>query len=180
MTDDDCDGLIDCLDPDCARTPPCIRRDPSRIRFNEQPVGLDLFTSHGKVNVQQAVDVATQEVGWVLSNSRGVIYRGSLQPGDLTSNVNSRVLRFRDRAARLGQGQHDGIYKAEITVGYHGTISYHVKAYANLSAATDPEMALHFYLGNGPQGQAWGTSGKWRRTSRGWVAGRAELLGFIE
>jgi hypothetical protein len=180
LTDDDCDGLIDCVDPDCAGTPPCIRRDPSRIRFNVRPVRLDLFTSHGKVGVQQSVEVATQEIGWVLSNSRGLIYRGRLQPGDLASKVNSKVLRFKDPAARLGQGQHDGIYKAKVTVGHRGTIAYHVKAYANLSAATDAEMALHFYIGHGLQGQAWGTSGKWRRTSRGWVAGRAELLGFLE
>jgi len=178
LTDDNCNGLIDCLDPACASTRPCIRRDPSRIIFKARPIGLDLFTSHGKVNLAQSVDVANQEVGFVLSNPRGVIYRGRLQPGDLWSHVNTRLLRFRDNAARLGQGQHDGIYRAKIQVGYRGTISYHVKAYADLSGATDANMAIHFYIGTGPQAHAWGTSGEWRRTSRGWVAGRAQLLGF--
>jgi hypothetical protein len=40
-------------------------------------------------------------------------------------------------------------------------------------------MALYFIIGTGPRAQAWGTSGKWKGTSRGWVAGRAQLLGFI-
>jgi hypothetical protein len=142
------------------------------------PAGLDLFTSHGKVNAD-GVTVTGKSISWELKNARGVIYQGTLQPGDLTSNVNSRLLRYKDKGARLGQGLHDGIYTAKIQIGARGTISYHVKAYSDLSAADDPEMALFFIIGTGPDRKAWGTSGKWKRTSRGWVAGRAQLLGFI-
>jgi hypothetical protein len=143
-----------------------------------RPIGLDQFTSHGKVNAPQSVDVANQEVGFVLSNRGGVIYRGVLLPGDLSSRSNTMYFRYKDPAARLGHGQRDGIYSAKIQVGFRGTISYHVKSYANLSAATDADMSIHFYIGTGSQLHAWGTSGTWRRTSHGWVAGRAQLLAF--
>jgi hypothetical protein len=142
-----------------------------------RPVGLDLLSSHGKVNAD-GVSVDGKAISWKLTNARGVIYQGTLQASDFTSGANTRILRYKDIGARLGQGAHNGIYKAKIQVGARGTISYHVKAYADLSAATDPDMALHFIVGSGASAQAWGTSGKWKQTRNGWVAGRAQLLAF--
>jgi len=79
--DDDCDTLVDCVDEeDClASQPPCkIRRDPASIRFGAGGPGLDLFQSHGRVILPEPIDIASQEVGWFLSNRHGYIYRGAL------------------------------------------------------------------------------------------------------
>ena len=171
MTDDDCDGKIDCMDPDCANLPPCIHRDPSSIRFGQPGAGLDLFSSHGKIKLRESVDVNSQEIGWELSNAQGVIYRASLRPGDLTPSVNPMLFSFQDPGARVGQGAHGGLYTVLLIASPRGNVAYKVRAYGDLSAATLPDMALHFYIGE----QAFGVGGAWRRTSRGWIAPRAPL-----
>src|SRR5206468_2141960 len=84
MIDNDCDGLIDCLDPDC---PPCpvIHHEPSLIRFDRHTSGslslstqdgrLDQFASHGRVVLGAPTDTLHARVGWLLTNANGVIYR---------------------------------------------------------------------------------------------------------
>jgi hypothetical protein len=164
--DDDCDGLIDCKDysstcVDAGR--PCIKNDPSSIRFGPPGLGLDQFRSHGRVTPALPVDPLSEEVGWFLTNEDGFVYRGALIAGDLKGG---RSFTFRDRGARSGAGKRFGIYKAKIIVGSRGTVYYKVMAYGDLSKATDAHMAVHFYIGD----QAWGFDTYWNRTASGWIA----------
>jgi hypothetical protein len=163
-SDDDCDQLIDCDDPECAAVRPCksIGRDPSVIRFG-RPGKPDLFKSHGNVVPTASFDIASQEVAWVLSNSHGIIYGGSLIPGDLILK-GPHAYYFTDLGALKGTGKRFGIFKAK--VWGTGSVYYKIKAYGDLSSATEPQMPLQFYIGD----QTFIVDTTWRKTSHGWVA----------
>lgn len=198
MIDNDCDELIDCIDPDCSPTRcaggtengepcstdgdimactdgggvcqcPAIRKDPTMIRFGRFG-RLDEFKSHGRLIVPSGLDIVGSEVGWLLSNDRGRIYGVVLPPGSFASNLNGTSFRYRDgKAKTLG-----GIRKARIRVSNQGrTYSYWVEAYGDMSAATDPNMAIQVYLGT-PMTTAI-HSEAWVRTGYGWKA-----TGFVE
>jgi hypothetical protein len=168
--DDDCDGLVDCDDTvDCPPPCPPIAKDPSTIKFGPPGAGLDIFKSHGRVEPGTSVDVRSNFVGFVVSNQHGIVYRGVLQAGDWTSNATSTVFKYVDKEARLGRGKRDGISKAKIRITRGGTsYGYKVQAYGDLSAATDPNMTIQFYLGNPTR--TYSHSEPWKRTAKGWKA----------
>lgn len=172
MLDDDCDGLIDCDDTaDCPPPCPSIKKDPSTIKFGPPGAGLDAFKSHGRVEPTESVDVTANVVGWVVSNARGAVYRGVLQPSDWTVNTRGTVFRYVDKEARLGagRGKRDGIAKAKLRITRGGTsYGYKVLAYGDLSAATDPDMTIQFYLGN--PSKTYSHSEPWKHTKAGWKA----------
>jgi hypothetical protein len=171
MLDDDCDLLIDCLDPDCVGAPratPCprIRKDPTMILFGP-PGGRDLFRSNGKLDTP-AVDFTQLQVGWLLTNGRGAIYRAKLEAGDLVPLPNGKVFRFVDPDARYGAGKRGGIAVAKIKPLKDGSgYSYNVRAYGDLSAATDAAMAVQVYVGNQ---RPFMMSDIWTQMPRGWRA----------
>jgi hypothetical protein len=170
--DDDCDTLVDCVDEeDCApEQEPCrILRDPSLIRFNTNAPGRDLFTSRGRVLLREPVDLASQEIGWFVSNSDGYIFQGALIAGDLIVSRPGRGT-FADRAAAQGRGRRFGIFTARVKVR-NGVAYYAVKAFGDLSAATGPEMTVQFYIGH----QVWGLTGTWRQLPNGWKLPHAVL-----
>ena len=172
MLDNDCNGLIDCADPACAGVAPCapVRRDPSVIKFGPAGRGLDLFQAEGWVAVGP-IDITRVEVDWLLTNSKGAIYRGALIPGDLVSRSTGRVFRFSDPGARTGNGKRFGIYAAQVKKLRDGSgYSFKIRAYGDLSAATEPDMDFQVYMGDL---RPLITSGKlWVRTPWGWRAPR--------
>jgi len=166
MIDDDCDGQIDCMDSDCPPCPP-IRREPSGIQFGPPGAGLDRFKSHGRVQLSAPVDDVTRaRVAWLITNASGVIYQASLRPGDLTPRKDGPYYFFKDDGAHLGQGTRDGLGRVLILVGGDGFVRYKVKGYGDMSAATDPEMALQFYFGD----EVFVFPATWRRVPSGWIA----------
>jgi hypothetical protein len=168
MADDDCDGVIDCDDPDCAGIDTCppIKRDPARIIFGA-PGELDLFTSHGRVEPTESIDPGSVEVGWMVSNARGHVYRGALISGDFNANRKRTTFRYKDRGARHGNSRRFGIYRAKIRITRGGTsYGYKIKAYGDLSAATDPDMVIQFYIGD----QVWIHDKPWIPRSNGWTS----------
>jgi len=166
MQDNDCDGKVDCADPDCNGISPCprIRKDPSQVRFGP-PGGLDVFQSHGKVDMPQ-VDLSKLTVGWLLSKSTGVIYRGRLNPGDLVASPRGTSFRFTDRTARSGAGSRNGIYFAKIKKVKDTGFAYSMRAYGDFSAATDAAMSIQFYAGE----RVFITSDTWTKLPTGWRA----------
>ncbi len=163
--DDDCDTLVDCVDEtDCLPTvPPCrIRHDPSTIRFGSPRPGLDHFRSHGRVKLKERVDPTSVEVGWMISNAQGYVYQASLLPGDLTDR--GREFFFQDVAAPFGDGIRSGLYKVRLQINSRNTLYYWVKAYGDLSAATDANMTIQMHVGD----QWFGLSHPWVETGRGW------------
>ena len=191
MIDNDCNGLIDCSDPacqpgdcfggtnddlDCA-TPenqaacvagggvcqcPNIDKDPAIIRFGRPGAGLDVFTSHGHVIIAgPPLDVAGSQVGWLLTNDRGRIFAAVLPPNSFTAR--GTLFNYRNPgAATLG-----GVYKAKVRLSRGGVYRYTVQAYGDMSGATDPWMALQFYIGNQPTPAIHAQT--WTRTNQGWL-----------
>jgi YD repeat-containing protein len=163
MIDNDCDGLVDCADPECQ---PCPRasKDPTVIRFGQgRP---DMLRGHVVLHMTP-VDVGSMPIGLLLSNPRDVIYRDVLPAGSLTGG---RVLRYRNPDARsVG-----GIYSLKI-VGPRTpdgtTYGVSFTAYGDLSAATDPAMRLQVYIGNAPDGRPFITTDiPWTPMPSGWRA----------
>ena len=170
--DDDCDTLVDCVDEvDCApEQEPCkILRDPSLIRFNPNNPGRDFFTSRGRVLLNEPVDLASEEIGWFVSNSGGYIFQGALIAGDLNVARPGKGT-FTDREASQGRGRRFGIFTARVKVR-NGVAYYAVKAFGDFSAATGPEMTVQFYIGH----QTWGLTGMWRQLPNGWKLPHAAL-----
>ena len=193
MIDNDCDGLIDCADPDCGMSTcqggtqngqscstgslptdcingggtcrcPILQKDPTAIKFGPPGAGLDRFTSHGRVTITDPVNVVGSELGWLVSNARGRIYSAVLPPGTLTPSPSGTLFTYKNRAART-QG---GIYKAQVKISrYRVSYGYRIEAYGDMSAATDALMWLQFYIGNQPTPAI--HSGLWTRTKSGWV-----------
>jgi len=193
MTDNDCNGLIDCADPACGlstcvggtnnhqpcSTPqgqvacvngggqcqcPIILKDPTAIKFGPPGAGLDQLTSHGRIIITDPVDVAGSEIGWLVSNARGPIYGALLPPFSMRVFQTHKLFTYKNPDA-LTKG---GVYKAQIRITRYGiSYGYKVEAYGDMSAATDPQMALQFYIGKRPTPGI--HNGAWTRTKFGWV-----------
>ena len=192
MIDNDCDGLIDCSDPDC-RTAPCvggtqngqscatpalqtacatgggscpcppIQKDPTTISFGKNGK-LDRLHSHGRVTISGSPDVRGSEAGWLLDNNRGRIFGVVLPANTLAANASGTLFTYRNLDAKT-QG---GIYRATIRIKGGTSYAYSLEAYGNMSAATDPNMAIQFYMGHLRTPAI--HSEAWTRTKSGWRA----------
>jgi len=162
MIDNDCDGEIDCDDPECQPCPPASK-DPTVIQFGR--TGLDLFRGHVVVQMTP-VDIASMQIGLLLTNPSDVIYRGVVPAGSLTAR--GTTFRYSNPDARSA----GGIYTLKIAQYRNGS-AYRVNftVYGDLSAATDPAMRLQVYIGDAPR--PFITSDiPWTRTPSGWRAPR--------
>jgi hypothetical protein len=165
MIDDDCDGLVDCADPDCDNVPPCpvARKDPTLIKF-ARPGSLDLIKGHATLDTTP-LDVRATSVGVLLSNPSGVIYQAALPGSALTPDGSGKTFRYRNSGARTA----GGIYSLKVKLRHNDSYSFSFASYANLSAATDPRMRLQFYIGGTPKPFIT-TNAPWTSTGNGWRA----------
>ncbi len=188
--DDDQNGLVDCQDevrcptlglvclPSCQElNRPCmpILRDPAVIRFYEDR--LDHFRVHGRVVVDpDGLNMDELAFGISLYNELGPIYQGSLLPGDLQprGRATGKRHRFRDADARDSSGIRGGIEKVSTRrrrIGGVWYLTFRVRVWADLSAATVPLMTTQFY---NVGGSAFLTA-EWRRTPVGWKLGLSDF-----
>jgi hypothetical protein len=179
MLDDDCDTLIDCLDPECFPVDPCppAKKDPTDIRFED---GMDRVRS--KAVLQEidspglmAIDLCAVDVGILISNPSGKVYSVKIPGSSLTPSCSSgKTFRYRNKAARTDPN--GGLYSLKIKrqsrdAGYaFSTISY-----ADMSATDGPvgppqnleQMRVQFYVGD----RVFITiDTPWKRTPAGWRA----------
>jgi hypothetical protein len=104
-----------------------------------------------------------EQVGVILSNAAGILYRAAVPPGALVAR-GSREQRFIYRDADAARAR-CGIAKIEMRYQpAHGYYRVRVIAYGDLSAATDPAMTLQLKVGD----DGFVNSGVWERTASGW------------
>jgi hypothetical protein len=164
--DNDCDGLIDCLDPDDC-PPPCppASNDPTQIKFSRTG-GLDLIRGHATIE-PGLTDFMAVSVGILLSKTEagggGNIYGFTLDAGQLTTTT-GKTFRYRNADARAN----GGVYSVKIKtrrVGY----SFSFASYADLSGADTEWMRLQFYVGG--ETKPFVTADlPWTQTANGWRA----------
>ena len=106
----------------------------------------------------------SSEIGWLVSNARGPIYGALLPPFSMRVFQTHKLFTYKNPDA-LTKG---GVYKAQIRITRYGiSYGYKVEAYGDMSAATDPQMALQFYIGKRPTPGI--HNGARTRTKFGWV-----------
>ena len=191
--DDDGDGLIDCADStDCPEmvqkcgfdcklamcTP--VRRDPAVIRFDASRSGSDMFWIHGNFRAAKNVDFTTDRFAIILSNENGVIYQGTLVPGEFKRKVGGKGRYvFRDRDARAnGQGDADGIYRVSLRERFeqgHIYVYFRLRAFGDFSSATVPTMTTQIAAGD----HVGTLTADWRKTGYGWVL-KQRYFGEVE
>ena len=159
FVDNDGDGQVDCIDPDCECGP--IGRDPGAIRFG--PTGVnDLFSVHGSFVPQSQVSPSAEDIGFLLSNKNGKVFELLVKAKSLRQ-LGRNLFRFRDQnATRTRTGL------ARLDVRYYpkrGNYTFVVKAYGDLSLATEADMVLEFVLGDDP----FVNKSTWTQTPKGWV-----------
>lgn len=157
MVDDDGDGRVDCEDSDC---PPClpIEKDPGVIRFGAP--GRDLLTLHGSLSPRATLDVTGAACGILLTNAHGTIYRAELASGALVAQ-SSMFFKFRDRRALVAR---QGVWKIDVHRRRRGGYTFSLKAYGDLSAATEATMTVQWHLG----GEVFMNLSTWQKMSHGW------------
>ena len=173
MQDNDCNGLIDCADPNCVNITPCrpARKDPTSITFGHGGVGRDRFKTQAKLTMTPT-DLTQLEIDVGLSNSTGAIYKGALIAHDLVSYRGGALYRFSDPGARFGRGKRFGISRVKIKkLGDDSGYTVKFEVYANLQAAAAPDadakMRVQFYIGDDTFITA---EAPWSRTASGWRA----------
>ena len=77
-----------------------------------------MFSIHGQFLAGPNLDLANDRFAVILNNLNGIIYQGTLVPGELKRKVGGKGRYvFRDRAARDGgPGDADGIYHVGMRV----------------------------------------------------------------
>src|SRR5262245_13067123 len=173
MIDNDCDGLIDCQDPDCANIFPCptARKDPTIIKFGRAG-SLDLIRGHAKLNMTPPNPIPSYPVSVLLSDLSGEIYSDGLPAYKLTGDANGKIFRFTNVAARTS----GGMYSVKIKKNSDGvSYTFGFTSYGDLSRATNEHMRLQFYIGDDPNAAAEGRifitiDTPWTKTPNGWRA----------
>ncbi|MEW6270832.1 MAG: DUF4215 domain-containing protein [Thermodesulfobacteriota bacterium] len=163
--DDDGDGKVDCDDPECGClniTPVCNHPCPARISF--KPKGPDRLQLQVSFTPTQAIDPAAVNLGVTLTNANGIVYAGSLLPGDLEKK--GKLWLFRDPSAVKGPGIRDGLQIVRIRTKDH--VSYRVDLKANSALleqlATLPDMTIQLVVGN----EAFQKAATWEQLKSGW------------
>ena len=159
LEDNDLDGLIDCLDPDCDCLP--IGRDPGAIRFGKEGDG-DLFAVHGSLDPGTPLDPATDQITFLLSNDNGVVYSLVIPPGE-AKQIGRNLYRFRNK---LAQRTRNGLARFDLRYFPRRDIfTFVVKSYGDLSLATEAKMSVQLAIGD----DGFLNTSTWQRLPRGWL-----------
>lgn len=159
LEDNDGDGLIDCLDPDCDCLP--IGRDPGAIRFGKDPDG-DQFAVHGSLDPNSSLDPTTEKITFLLTNDNGVIYTLEIEPGEV-KQIGRNLYRYRNK---LAQRNRDGLARFDLRFfPRRDLFTFVVKSYGDLSLATEAKMSVQLVIGD----DGFLNTSTWARLPKGWL-----------
>jgi hypothetical protein len=192
MVDDDGDGLLDCVDPDCETNGAqtcgdtcefvngckCVEDDPAIIKFGKSGK-LDFLKIHGRVMVALAdVDPLVTGFGFHLGNANGTIYQADLPGSELIPRSFDRW-KYKNKSAKAGADANTS-WKGLFQVGLRHRIidgvpflTFKIKAYGpdfDLTA-TLAEMTTQVY---GFDDAAFLTA-TWRQKKSGWLLRRGDF-----
>jgi hypothetical protein len=139
-----------------------------------------MFWIHGNFRAAKDVDFTTDRFAIILSNENGVIYQGTLVPGEFKRKVGGKGrFVFRDRAARSrGQGDADGIYRVSLRERVEQGqvyVYFRLRAFGDFSSATVPTMTTQIAAGD----HVGTLTADWRKASYGWVL-KQRYFGEVE
>ncbi|MBY0280139.1 hypothetical protein K2Z84_32805 [Candidatus Binatia bacterium] len=145
LEDDDGDGLIDCLDPDCPICPQVVDtcHHPCVTQVVYQRIGLDLLRLQASFKPFTPIDPASEQVGLLITNANGVVFADLLGPGTVKRVGKSWVATVKS-AKTAG-----GIFKLRFLRLADGTYRVNFKAYGAIEAkATLPTMTVQIVVGD--------------------------------
>jgi len=159
--DNDDDGLIDCLDPDCPNctpiTNPCGHPCVTQILFQRR--GLDLIRLQASFKPATPADPLTEQVGLLITNANGVVFADMLPPGAMKKAGKAWAATV--KSAKTG----GGIFKIKILLTADGSYRFNVRAYEEMSAsATLASMSVQLVIGD----DAAVTTSTWAQIKAGW------------
>jgi len=159
LEDNDLDGLIDCLDPDCDCLP--IGRDPGAIRFGRNGDG-DQFAVHGSLDPNSSMDPTTEQITFLLTNDNGVIYTLVIPAGEV-KQIGRNLYRYRNK---LAQRNRDGLARFDLRFfPRRDLFTFVVKSYGDLSLATEAKMSVQLVIGD----DGFLNTSTWARLPKGWL-----------
>jgi uncharacterized repeat protein (TIGR01451 family) len=122
----------------------CTHSCADQIRFIEKrPDRLTVVTGFP---ASVTLNPTTESFAIEITNANGTVYQASLLPGDLTER-GGQVL-FRDPLAKKGLGVRGGLSKVSLRrTKPSGAMRIYVQAFADLTAASLPEMTLRVRVG---------------------------------
>jgi hypothetical protein len=144
-----------------------MHNDPGEIRFGATPEDPDRFSFHARFPVSRKADPRNETFRVTLANDNGTIYSGTLLPGDFRYVPYRRYYYYTDRTEKKG-GQRDGLARVKVkfrTRNGRLWMAFRIRAYGDLSLATEPRMGVQVHLTGTEVGF---NQGDWLPTSRGW------------
>jgi cysteine-rich repeat protein len=164
QVDNDGDGFIDCDDPECG----CINFQaichhpcPSKIVLRpDRPT--DILSIRAGIYPTQSFDPSTVSFGVTITNANGIIYSATLQPGDLKAA--GRKYQFADAGVFTGGGIRNGLRLVRMSQRSDGLWRFSIRAFTDLSAATEAEMTMQVVIGN----DAFQKTATWTPRGNGW------------
>ena len=128
-----------------------------------RPSNLDFLYTRTGFFADPAYDPTTSDFTITLGNANGMIYQGTLLPGDIQKN--GRTFKFKDPTANRGNGIRSGIKYFSMSQRPDGLWRFQLKAFANLATATDPTMTVHVTTG----GNEYELTADWTQRGTGWT-----------
>jgi choice-of-anchor A domain-containing protein len=124
----------------------CHHACPDTLKFGKAPKP-DALLIRSAFPPDLVLDPSNEPFTIVLRNANGVIYEGSLLPGDLVRK--GRMLQFLDRAAKkTPPGTRDGLYKVQLKDANGAGMRVTIWAYGDMSTATLADMTIEIGLGD--------------------------------
>jgi len=125
--DDDGDGFLDCLDPDCTpegtgtmftcgqdcyAVPTCqpLLDDPARMTF-KMPKRFDYLKMSARGILNTEINPDVEDVNFVVSNVGGVVYSEQLPPGSFVPNSSGTSFKFKRRRDKITPGMYNYVIK---------------------------------------------------------------------
>ncbi len=160
LIDNDGDQQIDCTDDDCDCLP--IGRDPGAIRFGP-PTGHDLFAVHGALDPESGLDPTTDTISFLLTKNDGTVKIFQLViPAGEVKRIGRNLFRYKNNLAKR---QRSGLARFDLRYcPKRDNFTFVVKAYGDLSGATEANMAVQLVIGE----DKFLNESAWAKLPKGW------------